>query len=215
MKIAIIGASGKAGQLILQEAIDRRHDVTAIVRNAAKIQNDKVTVLEKDIFNLKESDLKHYDVIVNAFKAPDGQEQQHVEAGNILIKALKNVANTRLIVVGGAGSLYTDETKTIQNYEAPGFPEAYLPTATNMGKNLQELQSTEGLKWTYISPAGFFDPEGEKTGAYQVGSDFVILNSTGDSYISYSDFAIAMLDEIEKPQHLNKRFTVVGEHKGY
>ncbi|PJN58758.1 MULTISPECIES: NAD(P)-dependent oxidoreductase [unclassified Paenibacillus] len=210
MRIGIIGASGKAGDYILKEALKRGHEVSAIVRNAAKIQDDNVSVLEKNIFDLNESDLKQYDVIVNAFKAPNGQEHQHVEAGKVLIKALKGALNTRLVVVGGAGSLYLDETKTLRKFEAPGFPEAYFPTATNMWKNLQDLQETNDIQWTYLSPGGVFDPDGKRTGSYQVGSDYVILNAAGESYISYPDFAIAMLDEIEKPQHQNKRFTVVG-----
>lgn len=210
MRIGIIGASGKAGDYILKEALKRGHEVSAIVRNAAKIQDDNVSVLEKNIFDLNESDLKQYDVIVNAFKAPNGQEHQHVEAGKVLIKALKGALNTRLVVVGGAGSLYLDETKTLRKFEAPGFPEAYFPTATNMWENLQDLQETNDIQWTYLSPGGVFDPDGKRTGSYQVGSDYVILNAAGESYISYPDFAIAMLDEIEKPQHQNKRFTVVG-----
>lgn len=214
MKIGIIGASGKAGDFILKEALNRGYDVTAIVRNAAKIQDDNVQVLEKSIFDLNESDLKQYDVVVNAFKAPNGQEHQHVEAGNVLINALKGAPNTRLVVVGGAGSLFLDETKTLRKFETPGFPEAYLPTATNMWKNLQDLQDTNDIQWTYLSPGGIFDPEGKRTGSYQVGSEHVILNAAGESYISYADFAIAVLDEIENRQHQNKRFAVVGERAG-
>lgn len=214
MRIGIIGASGKSGNYILKEALKRGHEVSAIVRNAAKIQDDNVSVLEKNIFDLNEADLKQYDVIVNAYKAPNGQEHQHVEAGKVLIKALKEAPNTRLVVVGGAGSLYLDETKTLRKFEAPGFPEAYLPTATNMWENLQDLQETNDIQWTYLSPGGVFDPDGKRTGSYQVGSDYVILNAAGESYISYPDFAIAMLDEIEKPQHQNKRFAVVGERGG-
>jgi putative NADH-flavin reductase len=150
-------------------------------------------------------------VVINAFKAAQGQEQQHIEAGKVLIEALKDAPNTRLIVVGGAGSLFLDETKTVRVMETPDFPEAYLPTATNMGKNLEELKSISVIQWTYISPAGFFDPEGKRTGSYQKGGDQLILNSKGQSYISYVDYSIAVLDEIENPQHINERFTVVGE----
>src|SRR4051812_32650005 len=106
MKVAIIGASGKAGSLILKEALERGHEVTAIVRNAAKLQNQSVAVLEKDVFDLKAEDLKAFDVVVNAYGAPFGQEHLHVEVGRVLIEALKGVPQTRLIVVGGAGSLF-------------------------------------------------------------------------------------------------------------
>ncbi|MGP7816516.1 NAD(P)-dependent oxidoreductase [Niallia sp. 01092] len=211
MKIGIIGASGKAGSLILKEAVEREHEVTAIVRDATKVQNKQVAVVEKNIFNLKSQDVEQFDVVVNAFSAASGQEHQHVEAGKVLIEALKGTLNTRLIVVGGAGSLFVDEAKTVRVMETPDFPKAYLPTATNMSKNLEELQTISGIQWTYISPAGFFDSEGKRTGSYQKGGDQLILNSKGESYISYADYAIAVLDEIENIQHKNKRFSVVGE----
>jgi putative NADH-flavin reductase len=129
----------------------------------------------------------------------------------VLIDALKGAPSTKLIVVGGAGSLFVDEEKTLRVFDTPNFPEAYLATAKNMGKNLEELQNTSGIKWTYISPAGFFNPEGKRTGSYQTGKDNLMLNAKGESYISYADYAIAVIDEIENPQHVNERFTVVAE----
>lgn len=211
MKIGIIGASGKAGSLILKEAVSRGHEATAIVRDAAKVKSLNVAALEKNIFDLKTEDIKNFDNIVNAFNAPFGEEHLHVEAGRVLIEALKGAPQTRLIVVGGAGSLFVDETKTVRKFETPEFPEAYFATAKNMGENLEELQNTSGVQWTYISPAGFFDAEGKRTGSYQKGGDQLIFNSKGQSYISYADYAIAVLDEIENPQHINERFTVVSE----
>ncbi|TRZ39842.1 NAD(P)-dependent oxidoreductase [Niallia circulans] len=211
MKVGIIGATGKAGSLILQEAVDRGHEVTAIVRDAGKVENKQVKVIEKSVFNLKSADIEQFDDIVNAFNAAPGHEEQHIEAGKVLIEALKGAANTRLVVVGGAGSLFVDEAKTTRVLETPDFPKEYFPTAANMGKNLEELQNTNGIHWTYISPGGFFNPAGKRTGAYQKGGDVLTLNSKGDSYISYADYAIAVLDEIEKPQFKNQRFSVVGE----
>jgi len=95
--------------------------------------------------------------------------------------------------------------------ETPDFPAQYLPTAKNQGQNLEDLQQSTGIQWTFVSPAGFFDPAGKRTGSYKKGKDVLTLNSKGESYISYADYAIAILDEIEHPQHQNKRFTVVGE----
>lgn len=211
MKIAVIGASGKAGSIILREAIERGHEVTAIVRNAAKVENEQVAVIEKNIFDIKPQDIEAFEVVVNAFGAAPGQEQQHVEAGRVLIEALKGAPQTRLVVVGGAGSLFVDEEKTVRVMETPDFPKEYLPTATNQGKNLEDLQQSNGIQWTFISPAGFFDPEGKRTGSYQKGGDVLTLNSKGESYISYVDYAIAVLDEIENPQHKNERFSLVAE----
>lgn len=211
MIIGIIGASGKVGRLITKEAIDRGYEVTAIVRNASKITDTNVNVLEKDIFSLSASDLRSFDVVVNTFKAPDGEEHLYVESGKVLVSALKEAPDTKLIVVGGAGSLFVDEEKTTILMDTPDFPDFVYPTASNAAKQLEELQNADSITWTYISPAGFFDPEGKRTGSYQVGKDHVILNSKGQSYISYADYAIAVLDEIEKPQHVNERFTIVGE----
>ena len=210
MKIGIIGASGKVGSLILKEAVSRGHQVTAIVRDQSKLNDTNVEVIEKNILDLTQDDVKQFEVVVNAFGAPLGEEQAHVDAGHALIEALKGT-NTKAIIVGGAGSLYVDENKTIQVLDAPDFPDMFKPTAKGQGRNLQELQTTTDITWTFISPSAAFDPEGKRTGAYQLGKDHLLVNSKGESYISYADYSIAVLDEIENPQHVNERFTVVGE----
>lgn len=210
MKIAIIGANGKAGNRILTEAVERGHQVTAIVRDASKLADKSVPVIEKSIFDLTTDDVKQFDVVVNAFGAPLGEEQAHVDAGHALIEAGKGT-NTKVIVVGGAGSLYVDAEKTLRVLDTPDFPAMFKPTATGQGRNLQELQESTGITWTFVSPSAFFDPEGKRTGAYQAGKDHLLVNAKGESYISYADFAIAIVDEIENPKHVNERFTVVGE----
>lgn len=210
MNIAVIGASGKAGNLILKEAVSRGHKVTAIVRNASKLQDKNVAVIEKNVLNVTADDLKAFDVVINAFGAPLGEEQAHVDAGHALIEALKGTS-TRLIVVGGAGSLFVDEDKTVRVIDTPEFPDMFKPTAKGQARNLQELQETSELSWTFISPSAIFDPEGKRTGSYQTGKDHLLVNSKGESYISYADFAIAVVDEVENLKHLNQRFTVVGE----
>jgi len=210
MNIAVVGASGKAGSLILKEAVNRGHQVTAIVRNASKLKDKNVPVIEKDIFNLKKEDLKPFEVVVNAFGAPLGEEQAHVDAGHALIETL-NGTDTRLIVVGGAGSLFADESKTVRVIDTPDFPDAFKPTAKGQGRNLEELQETTDLTWTFISPSALFDAEGKRTGSYKAGSDVLLVNAEEESYISYADFAIAVVDEAENAKHVNERFTVVGE----
>ncbi|MFY0783266.1 NAD(P)-dependent oxidoreductase [Peribacillus simplex] len=211
MKIGIIGASGKAGSLILKEALTRGHEVTAIVRDEAKVQIQGASVLEKDLFALKAEDIKEFDVVVNAFGAAPGKEHLHVDAGKILIDAMKGAPQTKLIIVGGAGSLFVDEAKTIRVLETPEFPKEYFATAYNQSKNLEDLQNATGIQWTFISPSAFFDPQGNRTGGYKLGKDNLLVNSKGESYVSYADFALAVLDEIENPQHINQRFTVVAE----
>lgn len=211
MKIGIIGAGGKAGSLISKEALTRGHEVTAIVRDAAKVQIQGASVLEKDVFDLKAEDIKEFDVVVNAFGAAPGKEHLHVDAGKILIEAMKGAPQTKLIVVGGAGSLFVDEAKTIRVLDTPDFPKEYFATAYNQSKNLGDLQNATDIQWTFISPSAFFDPQGNRTGGYKLGKDNLLVNSKGESYVSYADFALAVLDEIENPQHINQRFTVVAE----
>ncbi|QBH97887.1 NAD(P)-dependent oxidoreductase [Limnobaculum zhutongyuii] len=209
MKIAIIGASGKAGQKIMAEALSRKHQVTAIVRNAGKISDKSVAVLEKDIFDLTAADLNPFDAVVDAFNASPGHEDLHQSSLVHLRKILSDNPNTRLLVVGGASSLYLDEQLTQRLIDSPDFPDAYKATASNMGDAFRELKKANDINWTYISPSAMFVADGKRTGSYNTGNDRLMVNSAGESTISYADYAIAMLDEIEQGKHIRQRFTVV------
>ncbi|MEB2301477.1 NAD(P)-dependent oxidoreductase [Lysinibacillus xylanilyticus] len=205
MKIAVIGATGKAGQKIVEEALQRGHDVAAIVRSASKVTGN-IPVIEKDVFALSQEDVKSFDVVVNAFGAPAGQEELHVKAGRHLIDIFTGI-DTKLFVVGGAGSLFVDPEKTVRVMDTPDFPEMFYATAKNQGENLHDLQQSS-ITWTFLSPSAFFDPEGPRTGSYTAGEDHLLVNATGESYVSYADYAVAVLDEVENPKHVNSRFTV-------
>lgn len=205
MKLAIIGATGKAGQKILTEALDNQLDVTAIVRNKSKLTVD-VPVIEKEITDLTSDDIKQFDVVVSAFGAPAGHEELHVTNGKHLIDIF-NGLDTRLIVVGGAGSLYVDPEKTVKVMDTPDFPEAFFATASNQGKNFDDLKASS-INWTFVSPSAFFDVDGPRTGEYIRGEDHLLVNAQGDSYVSYADFAIAIIDEIKTPNAVKARFTV-------
>lgn len=148
---------------------------------------------------------------MNAFGAPLGEEEPHVTAGHALIETLKGNKDTKLFVVGGAGSLFVDEAMQTPVSETPDFPEAFVPTASGQARNFEELKATNDIRWTFLSPSAEFDPKGSRTGTYTAGKDHLLTNSQGDSYISYADYAIAVLDELENPQHENERFTVVAE----
>ena len=211
MKIGIIGATGKAGNFIMREALLRGHDVTAIVRDASKLSEERASVMEKDIFDLTAEDVREFDVIVNAFGVPPEKAAQHAEAGRALIEAFKGAPGTRLIVVGGAGSLFVDEAKTTRLIETPEFPDAFKAIADGQSQNLADLEAADGVKWTFLSPAAFFDAKGMRTGRYQIGEDSILFNSKNKSYVSYPDYAVALLDEVEQPRHVNKRFTIVSE----
>lgn len=117
----------------------------------------------------------------------------------------------RLLVVGGAGSLYVNPEHTLQVMEGADFPEMFRPLASSMGRALDELRNRTDVKWTYISPAGDFQADGTKTGKYILGGEELILNSRGESAISYVDYAVAMVDEALKGSHVQQRISVVAE----
>jgi putative NADH-flavin reductase len=206
MKIGVIAANGKEGRLIVKEALDRGMDVTAIVRSANKTEAKKVIL--KDIMDLTKNDLKNFDVVVDAFGVWDPAKMNlHSVTLNHLADILSGTS-TRLLVVGGAGSLYTDKTHTMKLSETPDFPKEYLPVANGMGNALDELRKRNDVKWTYMSPAAEFDAEGKRTGSYVLAGEEFTTNEKGESYISYADYAIAMVDEAEKGNHVGERISV-------
>lgn len=209
MKLAIIAASGKQGQALLNEAISRGLDVTAIVRDGNKISQN-VPVIAKDVLALTKDDVADFDVVINAFGAPSELSHLHAKVGQHLIQLLQG-SNTRLLVVGGAGSLFVNPEHSLRLVDTPEFPEIYKPIAQGQLQNLLDLQASQNLNWTFLSPAAFFDAEGKRTGKYQAAGEEFTLNAQGNSYISYADYAIAMLDEAEHPQHNKQRFSVVAE----
>lgn len=208
MKIAVICANGKAGRLIVKEAADRGLDVTAVVRgeNLTAAKN----VLKKDLFELTADDLKGFDAVIDAFGAwtPETLEQ-HSSSLKHLCDALSG-SETRLLVVGGAGSLYVNPEHTVCVSDGPDFPDMFKPLASAMAKALGELRGRSDVKWTYISPAADFRADGERTGKYILGGEELVLNSRGESVISYADYAAAMIDEVTKGNNIGKRISVVG-----
>ena len=209
MKIAVVCANGKAGKLIVKEAVDRCLDVTAIVRGenhtAAK------HVLKKDLFDLMAADLEEFDVVIDAFGTwAEETLPQHSTSLKHLCDVLSGTS-TRLLVVGGAGSLYVNPEHTACVADGPNFPDMFKPLAAAMAKALGELRQRKDVQWTYISPAGDFQAEGDRTGKYILGGEELVLNSKGESVISYADYAIAMIDEATKGNHIQERISVVAE----
>ena len=207
MKIAVLAANGKVGSLIVKEAVDRGNDVTAIAREENKTVAKKF--LKKDILDLTENDLKDFDVVITAFGAwTEDTLPLHKTTLEHLSDVLAN-KNTHLLVVGGAGSLYMDDTLTTQLYQTPDFPAVYLPVAINMAKGLEVLRKRNDVKWTYVSPAAEFEYDWERKGEYQLAGEVFTVNAQGKSEISYADYAIAMIDEAEKGNHINQRISVL------
>ncbi len=207
MKIAVVAANGKEGRLIVKEAAERGFDVTAVVRSENRTVAEKV--IKKDLFDLTAEDLKGFDAVVDAFGAwTEDTLPQHSTSLAHLCDILSGT-ETRLLVVGGAGSLYVDPEHTAQVADGPDFPDAFKPLATAMAKALDELRKRSDVKWTYISPAADFQADGERTGEYILAGEELTLNDRGESVISYADFAVAMVDEIEKGDHIQQRISVV------
>lgn len=206
-RIAVVCANGKAGKLIANEAAARGLDVTAVVRseNQTKAQH----VLQKDLYDLTAEDLEQFDAVVDAFGAwTEETLPQHSTSLKHLCDILSG-KETRLLIVGGAGSLYVNPEHTACVADGPDFPDVFKPLAAAMAKALGELRERKDVRWTYISPAGDFQAEGEKTGKYILGGEELMLNEKGESIISYADYAVAMVDEITEGSHIQERISVV------
>lgn len=209
MRIAVICANGKAGKWIVKEAVNRNLDVTAVVRGENRTEAKQV--LQKDLFDLTADDLSGFDVVIDAFGAwTEDTLPQHSSSLKHLCDILSGT-DTRLLVVGGAGSLFVNPEHTICVADGPEFPDAFKPLAAAMAKALGELRQRNDVRWTYLSPAGDFRAEGERTGTYILGGEELTLNSKGESVISYADYAIAMVDEAVDGKHIQQRISVVSE----
>lgn len=207
MKIAVVCANGKAGQLITKEAMQRGLDVTAVVRGENKSAAPQS--ISRDVLDITAEDLKEFDVVVDAFGAWTERELPlHSSSLKVLCDALSGT-DIRLLVVGGAGSLYVNTEHTACVADGPDFPDMFKPLAAAMAKALSELRQRNDVKWTYISPAGDFQAEGERSGEYILGGEELTLNEKGESIISYADYAIAMVDEVVKGGHIRERISVV------
>lgn len=207
MKVAVVCANGRVGTLVVREALERGLDVTSVVREQNKTAAKNV--IQKDLFDLTASDLEDFDVVVDAFGAWKEEELANHS------KSLKHLCNilsgkkTRLIVVGGAGSLYVNPEHTAVVSDGPDFPSEFLPLAKAQGKALSELRQRNDVQWTFISPAADFQADGERTGEYILAGEELTLNSRGESIISYADYAIALVDEIVSGSHIQQRISVV------
>jgi hypothetical protein len=201
MNVAIIGAAGRAGSRIQAELLRRGHSVTAIVRNPAKVAAAPgLTVKAGDANNAETLAplLAGHDAVVSAVMFLDSNAES-------LIGAAKASGVPRYLVVGGAGSL--EVAPGMRVLDLPEFPEIYKAEATKGAEFLDRLKSEPDLNWTFLSPSAEF-VLGERTGKFRLGTDGLLADETGRSWISYEDFAVALVDEIETPKHERKRFTV-------
>ncbi len=210
-KIAVVCAAGRQGTCLVNEAVSRGYDVTGFVREGDKAANPKAKTVVKDLFDLTREDLIGFDVVIDAFGAwtPETLPLHRTSLAH-LCDALSGT-KVRLLVVGGAGSLYADPEHTVQVKDLDSFPEAFRPLANMQGAALDDLRKRGDVLWTFLSPAGDFVADGERTGEYLLGGEEYFVNDKGESRISYADYAIAMIDEAENAEHVQKRFSVIGK----
>jgi putative NADH-flavin reductase len=211
MRIAIIGASGQIGAFIRDEALARGHQVTAIVRRPENIivQNPRLTVVKADILKDKVDELvKGHDAVISAYNPgwsnPDIYNEQ-IKGYKAIISGVKRSGIKRLLVVGGAGTL--EVAPGVQLLDTVTFPENIKGGVLATREVLHMLRKEKELEWTFLSPPSSI-AAGERTGHYRVGKDQLLKDKEGESKISTQDYAIAMLDELEHPQHIRERFTV-------
>lgn len=201
MRIALIGASGQAGSRILAELSRRGHAVTAIARTAEKIAAlPGVAPRAADLHDVPAlaALLAGHDVTISSVHFTTSDPEA-------LIGAVKQAGVPRYLVVGGAGSL--EVAPGVRLFDTPDFPPAYLDEARKGGAFLERLRQEPALDWTFLSPSAMFVP-GERTGRFRLGTDQLLVDSSGNSTISFEDYAVALADEIEHPAHRRRRFTV-------
>ena len=216
MKLALIGATGFVGSRILGEALSRGHAVTAIVRRPETLEDrPSLKALSLDVHDIGAlaGALAGHEAVISAFnpgRQTAGEEvyDQHVAGHRAIIDAVKRSGVTRYLAVGGAASLKTAEG--IEFLDSPEFPKEYEPFRGGIrGTRAQYymLKEEPELDWVFLAPSVFLTP-GERTGRYRTGKDQVLYGEDGQSRISLEDYAVAMLDELERPAHHRERFTV-------
>jgi putative NADH-flavin reductase len=210
MKIAVFGATGRIGSRIVNEALNRGHDVTAIVRHQQDytLIHDHLKVSKGDLFKAQDVETGAFDqdAVVCAYSNTRGAPASTLAELPIpLIKGLKQAHTKRLIVVGGAGSLEVSEG--LQLMDTPNFPIEYKSTSLAHRDALKLYQNETELDWTYVSPAEVIEP-GQRTGKFRTGTNQLLKDSQGKSFISMEDFAVAIIDEIENPMHIRQQMTV-------
>lgn len=200
-KIAIVGATGRAGSQLLEEALRRGHSVTAIARDTSSLAGRKGVVSK----SLDVSDAKAYAEAVAGHDVVISAVHFSSISASATIGPVKQAGVPRLLVVGGAGSLFV--APGLRVIDTPNFPEEYKAEAAAGAAFLDVLRQEKSLDWTFLSPSALF-VEGERTGSFRQGNDCLLVNADGKSSISFADYAIAMLDEVEQHTHSRQRFTV-------
>ncbi|WP_147623873.1 NAD(P)-dependent oxidoreductase [Treponema denticola] len=207
MKVAVICSNGKVGKLVVKEALAAGFEVTGFARGENKSEAKKY--VQKDIFDITKQDLTGFDVVVDAFGAWTEPELPNHGKSLAHLCSLLSGTKIRLLIVGGAGSLYTNKEHTARVMEGANFPDIFKPLANAMGSALDDLRKRNDVQWTYISPAADFQADAPKTGKWLWAGEELTLNTKSESIISYADYAAALVEEIAKGGNIQKRISVV------
>ncbi len=211
MKIALIGGTGFVGRAALEELLHRGHDVTALARSPAKFTpRDGLAVVQADALDAAQvaAAVAGHDAVVDAYNPGWTEPRIHdlfLQGTDAILDGLERAGVKRVLVVGGAGSLYVAPGR--QLVDTPEFPAAYRQGALAAREALNRIRTRTGLDWSFLSPPVGLAP-GERSGRYRVGGDEVPMDGDAPAGISVADLAVAIVDEIERPQHLQRRFTV-------
>ncbi|MNJ49679.1 NmrA-like family protein [compost metagenome] len=210
MKIVIFGGTGTIGKAVIAEALRRGHEVTAVVRNISKLENEvtheRLHAVTGDILipdSIAQA-VEGKDLVISAYGPQFGQEDELPEAARSLVEGVRRGGVRRLIVVGGAGGLEVEPGVLLMN--TPEFPEEIRPLARAHDEAYQ-IYSASDLLWTVLSPAAIIEP-GKRTGQFRIGTNRLVTDESDQSRISVEDYAVALLDEADDPQFVGTRFTV-------
>ena len=208
MKIAVIGANGNLGSRVTKYALTRGHNVKAIIYNGSS-PDERVEILEKNLFDLKRDDFEDVDVVISAFGG--GLKSDPIINKDAFIQYIQLLDNTdkKLIAIGGAGSLFTDADHTQYEYESPFHPQKLKEVSKNIKLGIDEIEKVKSFDWTVVCPSRKFDLEGSYTGEYIVGEENVIIcNDDNESYVTYEDLARAMIDIAESKKYKQQKITI-------
>ena len=207
MKIAVVASNGKAAQKIIRELLSRGHEVTGFARSANR--SEVKNFVQKDIMDLTKADLAGFDAVVDGFGAYAPETLPlHTKTSQHLADLVAGT-QTRLYIVGGAGSLYIDPSHRVQLLDTPEFPTEFYPLAKAQTEELAALRPRTDAQWVFVSPAADFQADGARTGKYKLGGEELTLSSAGESVISYADYAVGMADLIERSDLSQVRVSLV------
>lgn len=209
MKIAVIGANGNLGTRVVKQALGRGFEVKGFIYDG-ETPDERVEIVKKSLFDVTAGDLADCDVMISAYGSGfKADPVLNLKAYQKYIE-LNQGTNRHVIAIGGAGSLFTDESHTTYCYETPEHPDFLREISKNIKLGIDEIKKTADVNWTSVCPSSFFDPEGGLTGNYTIGEEgHLLFNKAGESRVTYDDLASAMLDIAEADSYNRKQVTVL------